>query len=135
MYGGIDKQNISDDIINKEDLEKTEITGEDIDLTPDMSRVWGGVLKTLRESGETMLYAACSEIKNQNIAYNLDTIDIKIKDDYLYNLIIKNKSKIDKIAGVGVVNIYKQKDVITNKTKIIDGLKQLFGGKLTIVNK
>ena len=119
MYDGIEKQ-----------IEYAEITGEDIDLTPDMSKTWGTVLKGLRESGENMLYAACSEIKN--IDYTQDTIEIKCKDESLYTLLTKHKPKLEKLAGSGCVNIYKPTDNTNGKKHIIDGLTRLFGDKLVI---
>jgi len=88
-----------------DDLEVDE-GGEDIDLTPDMSRVWGQVLRGLRESGETMLYAACADLGT--VDYTRDTIEITCKDDPLYNLLTKHKAALEKFAGAGCVVILRE---------------------------
>ena len=106
---------------------------EDIDLTPDMSRVWGQVIRGLRESSEIMLHAACLDLKT--IDYTRDTIEITCKDDALYNLLSKHKSKLEKFAGAGCVSIFKKQDTVRNNKQIIDRLAYLFDDKLTIQKK
>lgn len=107
-----------------------EFQNEDIDLTPDMSKVWGSVLKGLRESDESMVYAACSELKN--IEYTSDTIEIYCNDDALYNLLKKYKGTIEKFAGKGCVNIYQKRATVKCNKQLINGLAKIFGDKLII---
>jgi len=103
---------------------------EAIDLTPDMSKMWGTVLRGLREKRENFLYAACSELKD--IEYTNDTIEIYCKDDMTFELLKKNIKKIESIAGKGIINIYKKKVHTKHNQQIIDGLKGLFGDRLTV---
>ena len=103
---------------------------EDIDLTPDMSKVWGSVIKGLRESGELVAYSACSELKN--IEYTSDTIEIYCNNDALYNLLKKYKPTIEKFAGKGCVNIYLKRPNQKNNKAVIDGLTRVFGDKLVV---
>lgn len=115
MYGGIDEYPYS---------------GEDIDLTPDMSRVWGKVIKGLREKGENVLHAVCADLNT--VDYTRDTVEITCKDDAVYELLVKHKKKLEEFSGAGVINIHKKKESVKGNMEVIAGLTELFGDKLTI---
>lgn len=101
----------------------------DLDLTPDMSRAWGQVIRGLRENGEIIIHAACLDLNT--VEYTQDTIEITCKDDVTYNILKKNIEKLEKHAGKGCINIHKQKKQTPEKD-VISGLKEIFGDKLTI---
>ena len=114
-------------------MDLDDFENDDLDLTPDMSRVWGQVLRGLRESGETMLHAACIDLSS--VDYTRDTIEITCKDDSLYNLLTKHKTVLEKFAGVGSITILKNQTQPTANKDIITRLGGLFGGRLTVVRK
>jgi len=101
-----------------------ELETEDIDLTPDMSKVWGGALRGLREAGETMLYSACLDVGS--IEYTRDTIEITARDLTLYNLLTKHRAKLEQFVGVGCVNIHKKQPKIDDGRELVDALEKLF---------
>ena len=103
---------------------------DDIDLTPDMSRAWGQVIRGLRESGEVLLHAACLDLKT--VDYTRDTIEITCKDEALYQLLSKHKAKLEKYAGVGCVSLFRQAEQVKINKDVIDRLVMLFGDKLVI---
>ena len=95
-------------------------------LNPDMSKEWGKILRGLREGGETMLYAACSNLSD--VYFTDDTIEITCQDDATFKLLTKHRDKLG-----SNVNIHKNKpSAIMNKTEIIDKLEGIFGDKLVV---
>ena len=97
-------------------------------LAPDMSEVWGRVMRVLRERDEIVLYALCSEIDAQ---FEREHIILVIKDDGVHQLVSKHKKKLDEIAGEGVIEIHR-----THKKKenpLSRKLQELFGEKLDVV--
>ena len=112
------------------DSAESEAAGFDVDLTPDMSRVWGQVIRGLRESGENMLYAAIADLST--VDYTNDTIEITCKDDSLFNLLTKHKAKLEKFAGAGAVSIFRQSKPEHKNKDTITRLESLFGARLTI---
>ena len=103
--------------------------GEDLDLTPDMTKTWGKVIRGLRESGEHMLTAVCAELNT--VDYTNDTIEVNCKDESTYNLLVKHKDKLEKFAGLGCVNVHRQVTQKSNQ-ELITGLTNIFGDKLTV---
>ena len=92
----------------------------------DMSVVWGNVLRSLRESGETMLHAACDNL--QIVDFTEDTIEITCKDDATFKLLTKHRAKLGPH-----VNIHKTKPSnLMNKNEIIERLEDIFGDRLTV---
>jgi len=92
----------------------------------DMSIVWGNVLRNLRESGETMLHAACTNL--HLVDFTEDTIEITCKDDATFKLLTKHRAKLGPH-----VNIHKTKPTaLMNKMEIIERLEDIFGDKLVV---
>ena len=95
----------------------------------DMSKVWGNVLRNLRESGETILHAACENL--QLVDFTADTIEITCRDDATFKLLTKHRAKLGPH-----VNIHKTKpSVLMSKNEVIEKLEEIFGEKLTVKQK
>ena len=110
--------------------ETQEINYEIIDLTPDMSAVWGNILSTLRTT-DHILYAACSE--QADIDFGREEIHIRTNNETVYNILQRGIPIFNQLAGEGIVQIiFNKKQAI--KTNKIEQLKKLFGEKLVIKN-
>jgi len=91
-----------------------------------MQKHWGKTLRDLRESGETMLHAACANL--QHVDFTPDTIEITCRDDATFNLLTKHREKLGKN-----VNIHKTKSsALMTKNEIVEKLEEIFGDKLTV---
>jgi hypothetical protein len=99
---------------------------DSIILNPDLSKEWGKILNSLRESGETMLYAACSNLND--VYFTDDTIEITCTDDATFKLLTKHRGKL----GTSV-NIHRQKPTsFMTKRELVEKLEGIFGDKLTV---
>jgi len=109
-----------------------QIHDEDFDiisLTPDMSALWGNLLKKLREKGEQALYIACTE---QCIPEFLaEEIILSTSSEGVYDFLIKHKKKFDDILGGGILQITLGRKRAKDNTKT-KKLKELFGELLTV---
>ena len=91
-----------------------------------MERTWGNILRNLREKGETMLHAACTNL--QIVDFTPDTIEITCRDDATFKLLTKHRAKL----GPNI-NIHKTKpSALLNKNEIIERLEDIFGEKLVV---
>lgn len=91
-----------------------------------MERTWGQILRNLRESGETILHAACENL--QLVDFTTDTIEITCRDDATFKLLTKHRAKLG-----ASVNIHKTKPTaMMNKNEIIEKLTDIFGDKLIV---
>jgi len=91
-----------------------------------MSKEWGSILRQLRQSGEAMLHAACSNLTD--VYFTDDTIEITCRDDATFKLLTKHRSKLG-----DSVNIHKQKpSSLMTKRELIEKLENIFGDKLTV---
>jgi len=90
-----------------------------------MQKQWGNTLRTLRESGETMLHAACANL--QLVDFTEDTIEITCRDDATFNLLTKHRAKLG-----SNLNIHKYKSSAATKDEIIGKLEEIFGEKLVV---
>ena len=91
-----------------------------------MERKWGSTLRNLRESGETLLHAACENL--QQVDFTEDTIEITCRDEATFKLLTKHRAKLG-----DHVNIHKHKPSnLMSKNEIIEKLEEIFGDKLTV---
>lgn len=129
------KKDISQQKNENTNVEINEKNSNDNELKNDTAEiVWGGVIRTLRQSGAGLLYTMCSDLKakiNGNdfiiIADNDMTIKILNKPQNLQKL----KSIINKDKEYTV--IIKEKSKITNNNDDdIEKLKELSDGNLII---
>jgi hypothetical protein len=105
------------------------VDSELIDLTPDMSKTWGTVLRTLRESGESALHAACAELND--IEFTATGIYITCHDAAIYNLLKKHQQKLNTAASYDCIYIGKPKTKAADTGTALR-LKEIFGEKITI---
>lgn len=99
---------------------------DSINLNPDMSKEWGKILRHLRESGESMLHAACANL--QDVYFTGETIELTCRDDATFKLLTKHRAALGQN-----VNIHKHKpSALMTKTEIIDKLEEIFGEKLVV---
>ena len=106
---------------------KEELTGEQL---YDSSKTWGTVIKGLRERGEVMLHAACTDLRD--IEFTAEGINVYCREPSTFALLTKHKKTFDELAGIDVVNIISV-DRDTNTRETIEHLKQLFGDKLKVI--
>ena len=100
--------------------------GDIFSLNPDMSKEWGKILRGLRESGEAMLHAACTDL--QDVYFTDETIEITCRDDAGFRLLTKHRDKL----GANV-NIHKTKPAaLMTKSELIGKLEDIFGDKLVV---
>jgi hypothetical protein len=98
----------------------------DDSLNPDMQRLWGSILRELRESGELMLHTACADLKD--VHFTADTIEITCHDDATFNLLKKHRARLG-----NSVNIHRFKpSTLRTPTETIAKLEEIFGDKLTV---
>jgi len=91
-----------------------------------MSIEWNKILLLLRESGEEMLHAVCSNLAD--VYFTDDTIEITCPDDTTFKLLTKHRARLG-----GYVNIHKQKpSALMTKPELIEKLGSIFGNKLTV---
>ena len=91
-----------------------------------MERAWGTTLRNLRESGETLLHAACANLPL--VDFTEDTIEITCNDDATFKLLTKHRA----LLGPHV-NIHRQKPNATlNKDELIAALQEIFCEKLIV---
>jgi hypothetical protein len=117
---------------NKKTLESAEaenVAGDEIELMPDMSKVWARVLKGLRETGEAVLLAACMEIND--IEFTDCEIHVYCKNKALYELFRKYTKELTKHAGADCLRFYEPR-VQKHDQKKIEALKKIFGDELKI---
>lgn len=107
------------------------MNSEDITLTPDLSLLWGKVLRKLRENNEHMLHAAAAEINN--IEFTSDEIIIYCPNEPLYALLSKYKKQLNEYAQADVIRIVPPSKG-SSKSENIEKLKKLFGEKIVIKN-
>ncbi|MCL2850782.1 MAG: hypothetical protein FWE01_00255 [Firmicutes bacterium] len=114
--------------------EQEEINYEIIDLTPDMSSIWGKVLSQLREH-DSILYAAVSE--QVDIDFTREDIRLYTSNQTLYNIMERGLKLLNEIAGTpteindSTIKIFFNKKQ-TLKTNKIDKLRKIFGEDLII---
>lgn len=97
-----------------------------ISLNPDMQKEWGKILRNLRESGETILHAACANL--QDVFFTDDTIEITCRDDATFKILTKHRAKLGHN-----INIHKHKPTaLMTKTEVIERLEEIFGDKLKV---
>jgi len=91
-----------------------------------MSKEWGRILRHLRESGESMLHAACANL--QDVYFTDDTIEITCRDDATFKLLTKHRATL----GANI-NIHKFKpSALMTKNEVIEKLEDIFGDKLVV---
>lgn len=96
----------------------------------DSSKVWGGVLKKLRESGDTVLYSAVAE--SVDVEFCSDGIQLHCNDEAMFRLLLKYEEKLNKLAGGDYITV-KQTKKQHEKSEVTDALKKLFGEKIRTV--
>lgn len=99
---------------------------EIINLTPDMSQVWGNLLKKLREQKQSALYAVCAAADAE---FTADAIYVTL-DDSSKIILQKNQQLLNDMVGADVIRLVEQKNTKNPKTEI---LKKLFGETLTVI--
>jgi len=97
----------------------------------DTSEVWAKVLKGLRENGESVLFGACSDLRD--IEFTTDFVIITVYNESVYAILKKHLTTLNKYAGGAYIELHLAKKDI-DKTRTIEKLKELFGDKLKIEN-
>ena len=98
----------------------------------DPSKLWGSVLKGLRERGEVMLHAACADMRD--VEFTGEGINVYCREDAVFKLFDKKRKLFDELAGVGVIEIRHTSTDKDTEDKITH-LKELFGEKLKVMVK
>jgi len=93
---------------------------EIINLTPDMSEVWGNILKKLRTKNVNLYTILTTQV---DVVFEREEIYVTTNDDSIYSLL--SKYKFDDCVIV--------EKVVKRKNQKIEELKKLFGDKLTVV--
>ena len=96
----------------------------------DTSEVWARVLKGLRENNESVLFGACSDLRD--IEFTGNEIIIHAHNESVYGILKKHLGTLNKYAGGQYIDLQlAKKDAY--KTQVIENLKELFGDKLQVV--
>ncbi|MCL2570408.1 MAG: hypothetical protein FWE16_04345 [Firmicutes bacterium] len=101
-----------------------------ITLTPDMSVVWGNLLKKLRERKEEMLYSICAN--HADVEFLYDSIIAYIDNNAFAKILHDKRTLIDSIIGESILMIINKKESIITNEKVAK-LKKLFGDNLVIL--
>jgi len=95
----------------------------------DMSDVWAGVLKSLRENKEPVLLGACSD--PDDIEFTRDYINLTTSSESIFLIWKKYQDILNKYAGGDYIQIFlKKKTHGHNKTT--EKLREIFGDKLKV---
>jgi len=94
----------------------------------DSSKIWGRVLRALRESGDAALYSAVAE--SVDVEFCSDEIRLHCNDEAMYRLLLKYKDKLNTLAGGEYISVHRTKKR-SESSDVAEALKGLFGGKVT----
>jgi len=96
----------------------------------DTSEVWAKVLKGLRENNESVLFGACSDLRD--IEFTGNEIIIHAHNESVYGILKKHLSTLNKYAGGQYIDLQRGKQE-NSKQQTIEKLRELFGEKLQII--